>query len=67
MEGKSDVLKTDTFCSLAYAEMRLIIARLVWNFDLELDPQSKGWMGRNKLYLLWDKPDLFLFLRPRTR
>lgn len=29
--------------SLAYAEMRLILARVLWNFDMELDPSSLEW------------------------
>ncbi|KFX86931.1 hypothetical protein O988_09454, partial [Pseudogymnoascus sp. VKM F-3808] len=29
--------------SLAYAEMRLILARLLWNFDLKLVDDSKDW------------------------
>lgn len=30
-------------CSLAYAEMRLILTRVLWNFDLELQAESKNW------------------------
>ncbi|KAK6067718.1 cytochrome P450 [Seiridium cupressi] len=38
--------------NLAYAEMRLIMARLIWNFNIALDPRSEGWIARNKLNLL---------------
>ncbi|KAM6529442.1 hypothetical protein FALCPG4_007578 [Fusarium falciforme] len=47
---------------LAYAEMRLILARIIWNFDLEIDPRSEGWIDRNEIYLLWEKPDLYVRL-----
>ncbi|KAF9891541.1 hypothetical protein FE257_004008 [Aspergillus nanangensis] len=52
--------------NLAYAEMRLILARMIWNFDLELDPRSEGWLERNVLHFLWDKPQLYIRLIPRT-
>ncbi|KAH7006917.1 cytochrome P450 [Ilyonectria destructans] len=52
--------------NLAYAEMRLILARMIWNFSLELDPRSEGWMEKNILYFLWEKPMLFIRLVPRT-
>jgi len=29
--------------SLAYAEMRVILARMLWNFDMELQPESQNW------------------------
>lgn len=40
--------------SLAYAEMRLILARLLWSFELEMLPESKSW-DQQKTFLLWDK------------
>ena len=46
--------------------MRLILARMVWNFDFELDPRSTGWFERNLLYFLWDKPPLYIRLTPRN-
>ncbi|KAH7142216.1 cytochrome P450 [Dactylonectria macrodidyma] len=52
--------------NLAYAEMRLILARLVWNFHLELDPRSEGWLEKNVLSFLWEKPPLYVRLTPRA-
>ncbi|KAH6889402.1 cytochrome P450 [Thelonectria olida] len=51
--------------NLAYAEMRLILARVIWNFDLELDEKSRNWPRDARLYTLWDKPPLYVHLRPR--
>lgn len=53
--------------SLAYAEMRLILARLLWNFDLELDERSKSWAHNMKSFILWEKPPLLVKLTPVVR
>jgi cytochrome P450 len=53
--------------SLAYAEMRLIIARLLWNFDLELEEKSRRWIDGMKMFTLWEKPPLFVKLKPVVR
>ncbi|RYP27802.1 hypothetical protein DL767_007514 [Monosporascus sp. MG133] len=50
--------------NLAYAEMRYILARYLWNFDIEVTEQSRDWMDNQKAYLVWDKPGLFLRLKP---
>lgn len=42
---------------LAYAEIRLILARVLWNFDMELDPSSTNWADQ-KTYFLWEKRPL---------
>lgn len=52
--------------NLAYAEMRTILARLVWNFDLALAPEGKGWLDRQKVFNLWAKPELPVFLTPKA-
>ncbi|KAH8885916.1 cytochrome P450 [Thozetella sp. PMI_491] len=52
--------------NLAYAEMRLIMARLIWNFNIELSPDAKDWDTRSKVYILWEKPPLEVYLIPRS-
>jgi cytochrome P450 len=38
----------------AYAEMRVTIAKLVWNFDLRLKDEADRWdWGEQKTYILW--------------
>ncbi|ESZ91765.1 cytochrome P450 monooxygenase [Sclerotinia borealis F-4128] len=49
--------------NLAYAEMRLILARVIWNFDLELADESKSWAKNMKIFLLWEKPPLYVNLK----
>ncbi|KAK1991551.1 cytochrome P450 [Colletotrichum falcatum] len=52
--------------NLAYAEMRLILARVVWAFDLRLDEaSSRGWLDGQRCYILWSKPPLMVHLTPR--
>ncbi|KAF2102973.1 cytochrome P450 [Rhizodiscina lignyota] len=51
--------------NLAYAEMHLIIARLVWNFDIRLAQGSDDWDQRSNVLLLWEKPGLYISLEPR--
>ncbi|KAI2629509.1 cytochrome P450 ClCP1 [Hypoxylon sp. NC1633] len=53
--------------NLAYAEMRLILARIVYNFDMSIDDSSRKWMDGQKAYNLWDKPALNIFLKPVAR
>ncbi|KAI6750410.1 hypothetical protein HG530_014691 [Fusarium avenaceum] len=52
--------------NLAYAEMRLLMTRLLWKFDLELLPESKGWIDQ-KVFLFWDKKALQVKLTEAKR
>lgn len=52
--------------SLANHEMRLILAKVLWNFDLELCPQSQNWADQ-KTYSLWEKHPLMVKMRPVRR
>jgi cytochrome P450 len=51
--------------TLAWAEIRTILGRLIWNFDLELVDTSKNW-ERQKVWVLWSKPSLMVKLKART-
>ncbi|EMD67451.1 hypothetical protein GGP41_007347 [Bipolaris sorokiniana] len=48
--------------NLANHEMRIILAKLLWNFDFELCEESRSWINQ-KVYLLWDKPPLIVKAR----
>ncbi|KAH8736553.1 cytochrome P450 [Ilyonectria robusta] len=52
--------------NLAKAEMRLILARLLWRFDLELEGESEDWMKGQRIYGFWVKPSLMCRLSPRS-
>lgn len=49
---------------LAYAEMRLVIARLIYNFDMDLCLESQNWIDQ-KVYLTWEKGALMVQLSER--
>ena len=44
--------------------MRLIMARLIWNFDLELAAGSEEWGTEQRAYLVWEKGPLMVKLTP---
>lgn len=49
--------------SLAYAELRLIVCKFLWNFDLKLLPECDNWIKQNT-YMLWEKKALNVCLVP---
>jgi len=53
--------------NLAYAEMRLVLARLVWNFDMELAEASRDWMKNLRVFLVYEKRPLMIHLKPVVR
>lgn len=50
--------------SLAYHEMRLILAKVLWHFDLSLCDESADWADQ-KVYMLWEKKPLMVRLAAR--
>lgn len=50
--------------NLAYAEMRLILAKVLFNFDLELDDSKTGQWLDQRAYTLWEKNALWVHLKP---
>ncbi|TLD11447.1 hypothetical protein PspLS_11952 [Pyricularia sp. CBS 133598] len=53
--------------NLAYGEMRIILTRLIWNFDMRLADDSLNWHDGQKVYILWFKPPLNVHLTPVKR
>ncbi|KAG2002106.1 hypothetical protein GB937_009772 [Aspergillus fischeri] len=49
--------------NLAYAEMRLILALIIFNFDMKIDPDCRDWI-QQKNFTLWQKPPLKVYLKP---
>jgi len=52
--------------NFAWAEMRSILARLVWNFEMELCPESEVWGKGQKVYFVWFKSPLMVKLTARS-
>ena len=46
-------------------ELRLIIAKLVWMYDVELVDKELDWNEANVTYILWWKPELNVKLTTR--
>ncbi|KAG7053643.1 isotrichodermin C-15 hydroxylase [Colletotrichum scovillei] len=53
--------------NLAYAEMRLILARIVFDFDLQLAEGNGSWIQRQRAFGLWDRIPLNVYLKPVAR
>ncbi|RAL15855.1 cytochrome P450 [Aspergillus homomorphus CBS 101889] len=51
--------------NLAFAEMRVIFARVLWSFDLQLCEESVHWCDQ-KTYTLWEKHPLMCRLSLRS-
>jgi hypothetical protein len=41
-------------------EMNLILAKLLWSYDMELVNDRVDWMKDGKVHTLWWKPKLFI-------
>lgn len=53
--------------NLAYAEMRLVAARVLLRFDIELhESTSDSWLDDQHIFIVWDKAPLMLKLKERT-
>ena len=55
----------DFIISLAYTEMKLMLARVVYDFDMELAGESKNW-NNQKVYTLWQKAPLLVNLKEKA-
>ncbi|KAK8069896.1 hypothetical protein PG994_006512 [Apiospora phragmitis] len=51
--------------NLANAEMRLILARLLWNLDLALFEGQEDWVARQRVFDVYEKGPLMVQLRRR--
>lgn len=51
--------------NLANAEMRLLMCKVLWNFDLALAEDSKDWVDRCKCFVIWEKPPLHVYVKAR--
>ncbi|KAI9717576.1 MAG: hypothetical protein M1828_007137 [Chrysothrix sp. TS-e1954] len=53
--------------NLANAEMKLIMSRLFWNFDVQLDQKCDDWTVGQKAWGFWEKPGLNVWVTPREQ
>ncbi|KAF9893580.1 hypothetical protein FE257_010892 [Aspergillus nanangensis] len=52
--------------NLAYAETKIILARLLARFELALDERSRNWIDQ-KTYVIWGKPPMYVSLKLRQQ
>lgn len=53
--------------NLAYAEMKIVLARLLFEFDLEYcGPKGQDWLDQ-PIYVVWEKKPLMVKLHPRSK
>lgn len=49
---------------MAYHEFRLLLSKVLYNFNLEMLPESQGWIERQAAYGLWEKIPLMVKVTP---
>ncbi|KAH8812380.1 cytochrome P450 [Xylogone sp. PMI_703] len=52
--------------NLAWMELRLVMSKLLWNFDFKIENSELIWEKDQKAYVIWQKPELILRLTPRS-
>lgn len=52
---------------LAHAETRIILAKLLWYFDIEIQPEAQGWQESSKGTVAWHRKAMKSRLIPRER
>jgi hypothetical protein len=50
---------------MAWMELRIIIAKMVFLFDFELVDDKLDWVRDSPTYILFDKPELWTRITPR--
>jgi hypothetical protein len=53
--------------SFAYAEMNLILAKMLWRWDLELVNKDLDWEGQGRMHVMWWKPSMYIRILPRSK
>ncbi|GAB1211244.1 hypothetical protein ATERTT37_000357 [Aspergillus terreus] len=51
--------------NLAYAEMRTILSKLIWHFDITLNPRTTDW-DNARSYIVWENKPLWVRLTPTS-
>lgn len=46
-------------------EMNLLLAKMLWTYDLELVNKEVNWLRDGKVHVLWWKPKLFVRFHQR--
>ncbi|TKA72129.1 hypothetical protein B0A55_06358 [Friedmanniomyces simplex] len=52
---------------LAHAEMRLLLAKMLWHFDFELADAKEDWYAGLRAFMVWERNDLRIRLKAVER
>ncbi len=47
-------------------EISLILAKMLWRYDLELVNKDIKWLDEGKVHIMWWKPSLFVRFHERS-
>jgi hypothetical protein len=61
----SQSVRLITLHSLAYMEIRSVLAHMLWWFDMTLCDDSRGWAMQQRFEIVWDRPPLHVKLTQR--
>jgi hypothetical protein len=51
---------------MAYHEIRLLLTKVLYNFDLELCLESNDWIEKQQIFTLWEKTPLMVNVKPAS-
>lgn len=54
----------DPYCRIAYMEMRVLMAKMLYNFSFEMADPNEDWASTKKAYSAWNNSGLRLRLKP---
>lgn len=57
---------TNVDCSFAYMEMNLLLAKMLWTYDMELVSKDLKWLEDGRVHVLWWKPELLVRYHKRA-
>ncbi|KAK4087048.1 hypothetical protein Purlil1_8567 [Purpureocillium lilacinum] len=53
--------------NLAWMEMRMTLAKLLYRFEFELDDPKLDWHGESRMHSLWESPPLWVRIKRREK
>ena len=66
LSSVTQVNTVTNFASFAYMEVSLILAKMHYEFDLELMDKGLDWEAQSRIHVMWWKPKLPVRFTPAT-
>jgi cytochrome P450 len=64
-EGSLANTASSALHSLGWLEMRTILAKIHYKYDLEMVDKSLDWHAQSQMHTLWQKPIMKVLVKPR--